>query len=261
MRYLATFLTILIIACAAGNVKVFDTPEDQYEYAKKLYQAEKYDQAIEAFQTVIFRFHGTSLADSVTFYLGMCYFNQDEFILGVGEFRRLMTNYPTSPLADQAHYLIARSYFEDSPNNVGLEQDGVKKAIQTIDNFLEDFPDSPYRPNARTLLDSCHARLAAKDFKNGMVYFKISDFRAARVYFEGVVTTYSIPEWVGKSLFMLAEIDQKQGKYDDAKAKLKNLMTAFPEHEWIEKAKKEYEKVLAKADEQQQSSTDERAQE
>jgi outer membrane protein assembly factor BamD len=261
MRYLAAFLTILIFACAAGNLKVFDTPEDQFEYARKLYQNKKYDQAVEAFQTVIFRFHGTKLADSVTFYLGMCYFNQDEYILAVGEFRRLLTNYPTSPLADQAHYMVAHSYFEDSPNNVGLEQDGVKKSIQTIENFLEDFPDSPYRPNVRELLDSCNARLASKDFKNGMVYYKIGDRRAARIYFESVVTNYSIPEWVGKSLYMLAEIDRKEEKYDDARAKLKNMMNAFPEHEWFDKAKDKYDDILAKIENEQQTSSDERAQE
>ncbi|HEQ99839.1 MAG TPA: outer membrane protein assembly factor BamD [candidate division Zixibacteria bacterium] len=261
MKYLAAFLTILLFACAASSLKVFDSPGDQFEYAKKLYQDEKYDQAIEAFQTVIFRFHGTSLADSVTFYLGMCYFNQEEYILAVGEFRRLLTNYPTSPLADQAHYMVARSYFRDSPDNVGLEQDGVKKAIQTAENFLEDFPNSPYRPNARTLLDSCHARLAEKDFKNGMVYYKIGDKRAARIYFEGVVTNYSIPEWVGKSLYMLAEIDWNEEKFDDAKAKLNNMMNAFPDHEWYNKAKDKYEEVLAKIENEQQSSADERAQE
>ncbi len=264
MRYIAAFLAIFLIACASSRVKVFDTPDDQYQYAKKLYSEGKYTQALEAFQTVIFRFHGTSLSDSVVFYQGMCHYNEKEYVLAVGEFNRLVQNYPSSPLADQAQYMVAKSYFEDAPNNVGLEQDEIKDAIRITQNFLEDYPNSPYRANARVLLDSCNARLAEKDYKNGMVYYKIGDRRAARIYFEDVVTNYTVPEWVGKALYMIAEIDFKEKKYDDAKAKLKNFINAFPQHEWIEKAKEKYAEVVAKIGEQegtQQATENERAQE
>lgn len=264
MRYVAVFFAIILVACASSNVKVFDTPDDQFEYAKKLYEQGKYADAQQAFQTVIFRFHGTSLSDSVVFYMGMCHYSDKEYVLAVGEFNRLVQNYPTSPLADEAQYMVAKAYFEDAPNNVGLEQDEIKDAIRITQNFLEDYPNSPYRANARILLDSCNARLAEKDYKNGMVYYKIGDRRAARIYFEDVVTSYTVPEWVGKALFMIAEIDLKEKKYDDAEAKLKNFINAFPKHEWIEKAKKKYaeiEQKIAEREGKQQTTENERAQE
>ena len=251
MRYLLILVIALSLACASGEVKLFQTAEDQFEYAKKLYTEEKYNKAAEAFQTVIFRFHGTSLADSVTFYVGQCYYNVEDYILAVAEFKRLLQNYPNSPLADEAHYFVAKCYFNDTPNDVGLEQDGVKDAITTIDNFFEDFPTSPFRQNARDLLDSCYSRLAKKAYKNGEVYYKIGDYRAAKIYLEEVVTDYTQPEWVGKALFRLAEIDYKQKEYSESKAKLNNFLKAFPQHEWAEKANKKLNDVEKKLQEQE----------
>jgi len=263
MKYALVLLLVILLvllACAPGKVKLFDRPEDQYEYAKMLYVKGNYYLATEAFQTVIFRFHGTSLADSVTFYMGMCYYNQEDYILAVGEFKRLRLNYPNSPLADDAHYMTARSYFLDSPGNVGLEQDGVKDAIREIENFFEDFPNSAFRQNARELLDSCYCRLAHKDYKNGEVYYKIGDYQAARIYLEDVVTKYSCSEWVGKSLYRLGEIDYKEENYKDSRAKFKNFLNAFPEHEWAGRAAKRLEKVEEKLNEIE-SLQNERAQE
>lgn len=251
MRYLIILAIALSIACASGEVKLFQTPEDQFEYAKKLYAEKKYEKAAEAFQTVIFRFHGTSLADSVAFYIGQCYYSAEDYILAVAEFKRLLQNYPNSPLADEAHYFVAKSYFNDTPDNVGLEQDGISDAISTIENFFEDFPNSPFRQNARDLLDSCYARLAQKNYRNGEVYFKIGDLRAARIYLEEVVTDYTQAEWVGKALFRLAEIDYKEKQYTESEAKLNNFLKAFPNHEWAEKAQKKLQDVEKKLQEQE----------
>lgn len=256
MRYFLIGIIALSLACAAGGVKLFQTPEDQYEYAKGLYADGKYTLAAEAFQTVIFRFHGTSLADSVTFYVGQCYYNAKDYILAVGEFKRLLQNYPNSPLADEAHYFVAKSYYYDSPDNVGLEQDGIKDAIRTIENFFEDFPNSAFRQNARDLLDSCYNRMAHKTYVNGEVYYKIRDYRAAKIYLEEVVTDYSVPEWVGKALFRLAEIDYKNKEYGESKAKLNNFINAFPKHEWIEKARKKLVDVEKKLQEQEVQEND-----
>jgi len=248
MRYLIIFLFLVLSACASTSVRVFDTPEDQYEYARGLYDQEKFGSAVEAFQTVIFRFHGTSLADSVTYYMGMCYYNMKDYILAIGEFKRLQINYPSSPLADDADYMVSYCYFFDAPRSIGLEQDGIKDAIRSIQNFFEDFPDSPYRDNARRLLDSCYARQAHKDYKNGDVYYRIGDYRAARIYLEDLVIKHqeTSPGWVSKALFRLAQIDFRENKYEDSKAKYTNFLNTFPEHEWHSKAVKNLEKVEAK---------------
>ncbi len=252
MRYLVILLLLLTLACAAGQVKMFDTDRDQFEYARKLYREGNYTLAAEAFQTVIFRFHGTKLADSVAFYIGMSYFNNEDYILAVGEFKRLIANYPTSPLADQAMLMAGRSYFESAPDNIGLEQDELKDAVRTLENFQEDFPNSAFRQNAREILDSCYGRMAHKDYQNGETYFRIGDLRAARIYFEDVVTTYQIPKWRAKALYRLAEIDIKQKEFSDARDKLKNFLNAFPDHEWAEKARGKLADMEKKINEQKQ---------
>ena len=58
----------------------------------------------------------------------------------------------------------------------------------------------------------------------------------------------------------MTEIDCKQENFSESKAKLKNFLNAFPEHEWAGKAAKKLEDVEKKII-KQESLQNERAQE
>lgn len=229
---LIVILMIVAVGCSrVGNVKRANA-DDQYAVAKKLYEEEKYYHAAEAFRLLIFNFSGVSYIDSVQYYLGMCYYNDKDYILAVSEFRRLMKNFPYSPLADDAQLKIGECYFKNAPDNVGLDQSDTYAAISELENFIEDYPNSPLIVDAAELLEQCRARIAEKTFRNGEQYFKMGNYRSARIYLEKVVTDFESPEWRGCALYRLAQIDLKQEKYEDAAAKLSNLISTFPGHKW-----------------------------
>ncbi len=246
MRVISLFvmvLTLLIVGCSSSGKFTKDNAEDQYAAAKNLYERGKYFQASEAFRLIVFNYSGVSFIDSVQYYLGMCYFKDKDYILAVAEFRRLTRNFPQSPLADDAQLMIGKCYFLSAPKNAGLDQSDTYTAISELENFIEDFPQSDLIGEAEELLAKCKARIAEKTFKNGEQYYKMGMYKAARIYLEDVVTNFDSPEWRGCALYLLAQIDRKEKKYEDSEAKLINMLQTFPGHKWEHKAEKLLRKV------------------
>ncbi len=238
-------LGLLLTGCSSTKVVRKDNAESQYEKAMELYNNGKYYQASEAFRLLIFNYSGVSYIDSVQYLLGMCYYNDEDYILAVAELRRLTRNFPNSPLADDGQLMIGKCYYLSAPGNVGLDQSDTYTAITELENFIEDFPQSPLQSEASELLAKCRAKIAKKTFKNGEQYFKMGNNESARIYLEEVVTEFDSPEWQGCALYLLACIDEKEGKYEDASAKLQNFLREFSGHKWEDKAKAKLDDVQA----------------
>jgi len=226
-----------IVGCSQIGSTRKSTADEQYEAAKSLYDRGKYYHAAEAFRLLIFNFSGVSYIDTVQNYLGMCYYNDEDYILAVAEFRRLTKSFPNSPLADDAQLMIARCYLKAAPDDVGLDQTDTYTAISELENFVEDYPDSPSIAEATALLEDARGKIAEKTFKSGEQYYKMGNYPSSRIYLESVVTDFTTAEWRGCALYLLAVIDQKEDKPEDARAKLTNLLREFPEHKWADKAK------------------------
>lgn len=241
-------ISVAFAGCSTSSRISSNDADSQYEKAMELYERGKYYKAAEEFRLIIFNFSGVSYIDSVQYYLGMCYFNDEDYILAVAEFRRLVRNFPSSTLADDGQLMIGKCYYLAAPDNVGLDQSETHMAITELENFIEDFPLSPLVGEAEELLGECRDRIAKKTFKNGEQYYKMGNNRSARVYLETVVTDYESEEWRGCALFLLASIDEKQGKYEDAATKLNNLLEMFPGHKWEKKARSKLEDVRVHLD-------------
>lgn len=242
---ISVILGLFLVGCSSTRVVRKDNAESQYEKAMELYNDGKYYQASEAFRLLVFNFSGVSYIDSVQYYLGMCYYNDQDYILAVAEFRRLTRNFPSSPLADDGQLMIGKCYHLSAPENVGLDQSDTYTAITELENFIEDFPQSPLLGEAAELLARCRSKIAKKVFKNGEQYFKMGNYESARIYLEEVVTEFDSPEWQGCALYLLACVDEKEEKYEDASAKLQNMLREFSGHKWEDKAKEKLEDVQA----------------
>jgi outer membrane protein assembly factor BamD len=241
---LVIFLVLLLVAGCASTKKIGKgTADEQYELARKLYERGKYTDAEEAFRLLVFNHSGVSYIDSVQYFLGMCYFDDEYYILAVSEFRRLVKNFPHSTLADDGQLMIGKSYYLSAPGNVGLDQSDTYTAVTELENFIEDYPQSPLIDEATSLLRECKSKIAHKIYKSGEQYYKMGMKTAARVYLEEVVTDFESPEWRGCALYLLAKIDQSEDKLEDSEAKLTNLLREFPHHKWERKAENLLEDV------------------
>ncbi|MCX6827032.1 MAG: outer membrane protein assembly factor BamD [candidate division Zixibacteria bacterium] len=231
-------IALSLISCGSPRVMTETTAESQFLKAKKEFDKKRYLSASEGFQKVIFNFPGTSVVDTAQYYLAMSHFENEEYELAAVEFNRLITNYPQSAYVDDAQYLVGLCYYKNTPGHYALDQEDLKKAIAALQDFIVENPDSPLIEDAASVISAARTRLAHKEYENGILYFKLDDYKAAEIYFQLVIDDYTDTEYAARALYKLSEICYWQSKYPAALEKFNTFLALYPNHEWVPKAKK-----------------------
>ena len=148
-----------------------------------------------------------------------------------------MKFYPKSDLMDDAQYQIGMCFYKLSPQ-YALDQDYTNKAIQEFQTFLEDFPDSPLRPEAHKRYLELRAKLAEKDFKTGELYRKMKEFRPAEIAYQDVINKFYDTEYAPRAYFERAECLRKLEDLEAAKAAYTTYLEKYPTHRSAARAKR-----------------------
>ncbi len=242
--FVGIILPILLFCsgCGPKAPKLILDAEDQYALAQREFEKENWDKTVIELQKLILNYPGVSFIDSAQYLLGITYFNQKEYPLAIGEFNRLLSSFPTSPLGDDAAFKVAECDFEMSPK-AELDQSHTQKAMEELKNFLDDYPQSDKREPALELLNKCTTKLAKKAYKAGYLYYKMKRYSGARMYFKLVLDGYPDTEWSKPARFYLAEAMYKEKKYDQAQEEYQNFLQDFPNDELTNKVNKRLEKI------------------
>jgi len=158
----------------------------------------------------------------------------DEAVLNL---KRFMKIYPADPNIDYAHYLIAISYYEQI-----LDE---KKDIQplllsknTIESFLEKYPDTDYAMDLKFKLDLIINQMAAKEISIARYYIYNEKWIPAIKRLKIIVEEYDDTIFVEEALFRLVEIYHRIGLEDESKAAAALLGYNYNSSEWYERSYK-----------------------
>ncbi|MEW5873572.1 MAG: outer membrane protein assembly factor BamD [Candidatus Zixiibacteriota bacterium] len=235
---LLPLLGMAVFACAGKTPPVVLSAQDGYTEAHALYEAGKWEKARLAFEQVVFNHPGSALVDSAQYFLGMCYFKMEDPILAAAEFQRVRTQYPASPLVDDADIMRCRSLLLSSPSHTGLDQEPTREAVNELRLFQDNHPFSEFLPAADSLLKVAYGRLSTKDFKTGVLYQKLGRYEAARVYLQEMIDRYPESPLVPDALYRLGEGQRRQDSLASAIEYYEKLIYTFPDHERTGDARK-----------------------
>jgi outer membrane protein assembly factor BamD len=235
-----------IWGCGGPKTHLIDDPRVLFDQGMDDFQKEKYPSAVEKFQRLVYNFPGAIFIDSAQFFLAQSYFGNEEYELAAVEYNRLVSNYPQSQLYDDAQYMTGLCYFKGTPKHFGLDQEDLKLAVVAMENFILDNPDSELVPDARQVILEARTKLARKDYESGILYTKMYDLRAARIYFQLVIDEYTDTQYGGMALYRLAEIDYKEKDYQTASDRLNQFLNIYENSELAEKARGLLEEISLK---------------
>jgi len=233
-------LPLVLIAGVLGcggrvNMAALDSRE-LFELGMEKYEKRKQLDAIEAFQTVIFNFPGESMVDTAQYYLALTYYDRRDYVLAKVEFNRLLLNYPASAFAPKAQLMRAVCFYKGTPKHYGLDQTDLITAIQQFEDFLIDYPESDATEDARAYMVEARSRLARKLYESGIVYTRVADYRAARVYFQQVIDDYTDTDYAAYATFEMADTYFRSHDWDEAHERFENFRTVYPNHERADEA-------------------------
>ena len=189
--YFTLFLVSLgIIVGCAGNKPIEKLPlEERYKRGQEFLENKKYYNAQQEFQIVVLSGSHTEWGDDAQFYLAESYFKNKEYILAITEYERLTRKMKFSPYIEKCRWRICEAYVAESPNYYH-DQSNTQKALQKLQEFIEEYPDSEFYDEANKTIMKLRNKLAEKMLETALLYIKLHAYDSAIVAFEDLLGQY-----------------------------------------------------------------------
>lgn len=210
-----------------------------------------YGRAAATYQDFLIKYPDSIYADYVQYQLGIAWIKMDKLESAVLAFRKLLKEYPGSKLVDDINYFLGAAYFQKGQFPAAEEQ---------LENFLGDFKDSPYRPQALFLLGETRSNLG--DHRGAALAFEIllrecadddgltqkAEYEAAHAYLKlgqhgyaqkrlaDFVTRYPRSPLTPDVIFWLGQSGLEQKNYAQAKGYFEKLIRNYPDDDRVGEA-------------------------
>jgi outer membrane protein assembly factor BamD len=136
---------------------------------------------------------------------------------------------------DYAAYRAALSHAEDMPSDFFLlppseekDQTEVSSALRAMNDFVRQYPNSPYAKEARLKADDAKRRLAEHELYVASFYKKRERWRAVAQRLEALLTRYPGTKYEAEALFTLHEAYVKLKDTTRAQETLRKVLERLP---------------------------------
>lgn len=249
-------LIVLIGASLSSCNKTYNkamksTDKDEiFTLATQLYENGKYGQAIELYDRVSTSFVGTEQAADIAYNTANAHYKDENFKLAGHLFKNFANSNPTDKRSEEALYLSAFSYYNDSPK-YNLDQTSTLIAIDELQNFINTYPDATHVADANKYITELRQKLERKAFEIGKVYYKTMNYKAAGVTFDNMVDEFPDSKFREEAMMYglrskaelainFSRLQSKELRLQEARTQYRQLLKYYPESSY----KSEAEKIL-----------------
>lgn len=242
-----TFSWILLFAfifasCKNSNlIQRGDSVEVAYEKAMAFYEKEDYNEAAEAFETVIQIARGTEYGQEAQYYLAESYYNDGRYLLAASEYERFISLFPREDRREEAQFKEAYCYYKLSPR-YKLDQQYTRRAIEKFQLYNSRFSDSERADEVGEYISEMRSKLAKKLYYSGDLYMRTDSYDAAIIYYDLVIDKYPESKWAQRALVdeiktynIYADrsvLARQQERYEKAVETYEKFIQLFPEGEY-----------------------------
>lgn len=183
MKIKTTLLTLASVAifCSCSQFNALLKSEDvmlKYNAALDYYSTKQYNKAMTVFENVLPNMIGTMREDTVLFYFGKSLYQTgrtDESSEKLSDFRSKFTR---SPFTEEAEYLLAMSYYDNSLNEE-RDQRATHQAMIAFNEYLNRYPQSIKTKDIQIILEQLQQKLYDKIYLNAALYYKVKQYNSA----------------------------------------------------------------------------------
>lgn len=259
-------LVFVIIAvlflCSCGLKDIFlpvpvkPGPGDElFSKAEKLYQAESYEESLNAYNEYLFRFPDRPLADAALIKTGAIYTALGDYAEARDSYKRLIVEHPDSSFVPDARVEgLVTFYNEGKYERVIREADSVLEKIVSRIHILRMYVlvGDTYIAIGSPL-DALHFYTLAfeksKDPERETVISKLKEtvVQLDKTDIMSIVKYMGYKPPAGMLMYLYGLKKAEEEQYDDAAMMLSYFVDRFPGHDYVWQAKKIIEELSAKA--------------
>lgn len=209
---LGLFAVAVISSCISQQERAMRSADKEFilKVANENFAKKKWKNALALYDRLANLVAGTDDFPNVGFNTAYANYYDKSYKLAGHQFKNFAVNFPKDPRAEEAAYMSALCYYEGSMD-YNLDQSSTELAINELQDFLTNYPNSERSKNITQLIDELGYKLEFKAYENARQYFKMGDYKAASVALENVLEDFpstklrpKIYDYIMKSRYELA---------------------------------------------------------
>ncbi|MBG8552262.1 outer membrane protein assembly factor BamD [Hymenobacter guriensis] len=249
-------LSTLLLGACSGYQKLLksDDVNKKYTAAIEYYEKGDYARAGTLLEELIPLLKGRPEAEKADFYFANTNFQGGNYTLSAYYFQQFAETYSSSALVEEARFMHAKSLFRDSPE-FELDQTNTYTAIESIQDFLNQYPESKFRPEAENMSTELQTKLENKAFESARLYFQLRYNQAAVVAFNTFQQQFPASAYSEQAAYMKLtaqyeyakeSVEEKQReRYLEVVAFYQNFIDSFPQSANLKTAETMYNAARA----------------
>lgn len=239
-KYILGIFTVAVVAsCVSKQERAMKSADKNLilKTANENFAKKKWKNALALYDRLPNLVAGTDDAPNVVFNSAYANYYDKNFRLAGNQFKNFAISFPQDNRKEEAAYMSALCYYEGSMD-YNLDQSTTQTAINELQDFLNNYPNSERSKNINTLIDELSYKLEFKAYENARQYFKMGEYKAANVALENVLEDFpstklrpQIYDYIVKSRYELAQksvYDLKDERIESALAFTRQIEKEMP---------------------------------
>ena len=253
----ALFVLAGMSACKSQYDQILESNDvdAKYKAAFNYFNAGKYTRSAALFESLTLLTNGSERYDTVMYYLGLSNYSYKDYYTAETNFGQYLSYFPQGAFSEMAQFLRIDCLYR-STLRYELDQTPTYTAINAISEYLREHPEGANSDIARHRLQELGDRLDRKAYENAKLYYKMEDYKAARVALKNVLKEDADNIYREDILYYSAMASYKYADMSVASKKKErflvfqddylNFIGEFPESHYRKELDGLYEKVKEK---------------
>ena len=198
MRYLIYIITLVLVSSCSNYQKLVKsgTPTEKLEAAKKYYAKKDFIRAQPLLEELLGLYFGKPEREEIYYLYAYSYFGNGEFLLAGYHFNNFAQTYALSPKREETVYMSSVCKYKKSMP-FELDQSQTKGAINSLQAFINQYPNSQYVADCNDKIDQLRSRVLEKIYRNAKLYHSLGYYKSAMVACSNAVEDY--PDMINRS--------------------------------------------------------------
>jgi len=218
--FLALTAILFLSGCLFWGGKNSNTKEpsaeELYTKGEEALAKRKFGEAREQFKKLLESAPEGELSRTARLGLAEAYFRDGDYEEAAQVYKDYLDIHPLSPNSDYVQYKLGMCYYKLTlpPDR---DQSYTLQAIDAFEKLLKLYPTSPWVFRATQLLKECRERMAQHDIYVGKFYFKVKEYKSAKLRFEAAYERIKTGETAAEALYWLGKTYEALEEKEKAK--------------------------------------------
>ncbi len=172
----------------------FKTAEDKPSHelvseGMEAFEGRDYRKAIASFEKLKDWYPFSKYAILAELKIADSHYHLEEYEEAVSAYEEFESLHPRNEAVPYVIFQIGNCYFEQM-DSIDRDQGVVRKALETYNRLVKQYPDDPYAAKAQKNIRECQKSLAGHEFYVGLFYYKNKQYEPAVKRFRTVLSDY-----------------------------------------------------------------------